>query len=157
MLPACMAVPIGLEGGYSHNGQQSISTKILHKRNFMPSVQQLTHGVISGNARKCFYIVIIKQCVICIWFKGSTKQLEIMALVSRLYFWTTHITSNATADALYCLQMEHFKQLALNTTNLPDPIPACPTQFWTDCSLSTSYYVLLHLHAELTKLYFELI
>ena len=43
----CMAgMPISLEGGYSHNDQQSVSTKILHGMNFMPLLQQSTHGLL---------------------------------------------------------------------------------------------------------------
>ena len=73
-----------------------------------------------------------------------------MALVRMLYFCATrfnihvlitHIAGadNAIADALSRLQIGHFKQLAPNAVNLPDPIPAWPTQFWTDCSLSTNH------------------
>ena len=83
-----------------------------------------------------------------IWQKGSTRQLETMALVRTLYFcaarfdihvMTTHIagTTNAIADALSRLQVGSFKQLIPNAADLPDPIPAWPTQYWTDCLFST--------------------
>ena len=75
------------------------------------------------------------QSVCDIWQKGSTSQLETMALVRTLYFcaarfdihvMTTHIagTTNAIADALSRLQVGSFKQLAPNAADLPDPIPA---------------------------------
>ena len=73
-----------------------------------------------------------------------------MALVRMLYFcaarfdihvMTAHIagTANAIADALSRLQVGRFKQLAPNAADLPDPIPAWPTQFWTSCSFSTNH------------------
>ena len=82
--------------------------------------------------------------------KGSTRQPEIMALVRMLYFsaarfdihvMVTHIagSTNVIADAISCLQIGRFKQLAPNAADLPDPIPAWPTQFWTDCSFSASH------------------
>ena len=58
---ACIArVAIGLEGGYNQNGQQSISTKILHGRDSMPLLLQSIHRATSESARKCFFIVITK-------------------------------------------------------------------------------------------------
>lgn len=87
------------------------------------------------------------QAVCDIWHKGSTKQPETMALIRMLYFCAaqfnihvliTHIagTSNAIADALSRSQMERFRQLAPSAASLPDPIPAWPTQFWTECSFT---------------------
>ena len=87
------------------------------------------------------------QSVCAIWQKGSTKQPEVMALVRMLYFCIAHsdihvmITHagvcNDIADALSRLQIGLFKQLAPNAADLPNAIPAWPTQFWTDCSFST--------------------
>ena len=73
-----------------------------------------------------------------------------MALVRMLYFCAAHLnihvmithiagTSNAIADALSRLQMDCFKRLAPNAADLPDAMPAWPTQFWTDCLFSTSH------------------
>ena len=86
------------------------------------------------------------QLVCDIWQKGSTRQPETMALVRMLYFCAarfvmiTHIsgTTNAIADALSRLHIGRFKQLASNAADLPDLIPAWPTQFWTDCSFCTN-------------------
>ena len=52
----------------------------------------------------------------------------------------THIAgiTNVIVDALSRSQIGCFKQLAPNATDLPDPIPAWPTQFWTECSFSTN-------------------
>ena len=82
--------------------------------------------------------------------KRSSRQLEIMDLVRMLYFcaarfdmhvMVTHIagTTNVIIDAISRLQIGCFKQLAPNAADLPDPIPAWPIQFWTDCSFSTSH------------------
>ena len=73
-----------------------------------------------------------------------------MALVNMLYFCTAHFdihvmvthiagTTNVIADAISHLQIGHFKQLTPSVADLPDPMPAWPTQFWTDCSFSTSH------------------
>ena len=53
----------------------------------------------------------------------------------------THIagTSNNIADSLSRLQMRRFRQLAPHVVNLPDVIPAWPTQFWTQCSFNIPY------------------
>ena len=99
---------------------------------------------VGGNAKCC------NQSVCDIWKKGSTRQPEIMALVCMLYFCTTcfnihvlitHIadTDNTIADALSRLQIGRFKQLVLNAVDIPDPIPAWPTQLWTDRSFSTNH------------------
>ena len=90
------------------------------------------------------------QSVCDIWQKGSTRQPETMALVRMLYFcaarfdihvMTAHIagTANAITDALSRLQVGRFKQLAPNAADLPDPIPAWPTQFCSSCSFSTNH------------------
>ena len=79
---------------------------------------------------------------------GYTRQPEIMALVCMLYFvlpvFDIHVmvtlivgTTNVIADAIFRSQIGHFKQRAPNAADLPDLIPAWPTQFWTDCSFST--------------------
>ena len=89
------------------------------------------------------------QSVCDIWQKRSTRQPEVMALVRVLYFcaarfdihvMVTHIagTTNVIADALSHSQIGRFKQLAPNAADLPDLIPAWPTQFWTDYSFSTN-------------------
>ena len=70
-----------------------------------------------------------------------------MALVHMLYFCAeihvkvTNIagTTNVIADAISRLQIGRFKQLAPNAADLPDPIPAWTTQFWTDCLFSTNH------------------
>ena len=73
-----------------------------------------------------------------------------MALVRMLYFCAAHFdthvmvthiagTTNVIADTISHLRIGCFKQLAPNAANLPDPIPAWPTQFWTDCLFSISH------------------
>ena len=92
------------------------------------------------------------EAVCAIWHKGSTKQPEVMALVCMLYFcaaqFNIHVlitqiagTSNDIADSLSHLQMRPYRQLAPHAANLPDFIPAWPTQFWMQCSFNISTYI----------------
>ena len=65
-----------------------------------------------------------------------------MALVRMLYFcaaqFNIHVLITHIADPLSRLQMRRFRQLAPHAANLPDVIPAWPTQFWTRCSFNIS-------------------
>ena len=58
-----------------------------------------------------------------------------------IHVMVTHIagTTNVIADVMSHSQIGRFKQLAPYTADLPGPIPAWPTQFWTDCLFSTSH------------------
>ena len=89
------------------------------------------------------------QAVIDIWKKGTTKCPEVMALVCMLYFcaaqYNTHVlvthlagTDNSIVDALSCLQVHHFRQLALEAATNPDTIRAWPIQLLRDSSATNN-------------------
>ena len=129
----------------------------------MSLLQQSTYGATFGRGKKCYSIAITNQYVIRIWQKGSTRQPEIMVLVHMSYFCAAHFdihvtvthiagTTNIIADALPRSQIGHFKQLAPNAADVPNHIPAWPTQFWTDYSFSTNRKVLFHQLTGRTKL-----
>ena len=97
-------------------------------------------------ARKKVLFHCNNQAVVDIWKTGTTKSADIMALVRMLYFCAakyninviiTHIAgvNNAIADALSHFQVTRFRQLA----PLPEIIPAWPTQFLKDSSVTINH------------------
>jgi len=85
------------------------------------------------------------QAVVDIWGKGTTHDPNIMALVRLLYFRAAqyninvcvmHIpgADNNIADALSRSQMAKFYQLTPLARQAPDPIPAWPSQSFTNAS-----------------------
>ena len=139
--------PTGQADGSIHSGQQSMPIKTLHGRTkcHCRSSQHMGPPL----AKEESFIPLQQSVGMRYMAKGVYWQPEIMALVCMLYFcaarfdihvMVTHIaaTTNVIADAISHIQIGHFNLLVPNAADLPDPIPAWPTQFWTDCSFSTS-------------------
>ena len=93
------------------------------------------------------------QAVVDIWKKGSSKDPNIMALVRMLYFRAAqhninicvmHIPGvhNNVADAISRFQMVRFWQLVPMAYPTADPIPAWPTESFTNASCNVDIMAL---------------
>ena len=92
------------------------------------------------------------KAVVDIWDKGSTRAVQLMALVQLLYFCVAHHNINVCivhvpgvcnniADSLSRFQMDRFRKLAPHANPTADNIPAWLIQTFTDASCSAAIMV----------------